>query len=1129
MKILKKLLLINWHYFTHQLIEFEQLNYMTGVNASGKSTIIDALQLVLLGDTRGNYFNKSASGKSARTLSSYLCGEISDNSEGGFKYLRNGRFTSYVVTEFYDDEKCRSLTFGGIFDVHSPNDTINRFFKYIGVIPENHFIENGIPYEIQKLREYLKTNEYRDVRFYESGVSYREDIYALLGALRQKFMDLLKKAVAFNPDNNIQKFITEFVCDSERAVDVAPMQANIRSYKNLERTAAELEKKKSALEKISACFSDYEKSCENEKTYKYLILKSEIQMLEEMLNSLIKKAEIGKEELENIKQNLEFEKENFSILSAQYSNLKTQLDSDKTEIRLKEIDKQTAELKQKIHSAKNEFDKVVAQIYSVKTLFSRSNNEFINRYNSVDLEKTDCALSVLLESVIEISEKLSNEFDFCENLSPKMIIEFTKEKFSEIILLINNLKENATLLYSRLIDETMKNDEKLRELNAEKSSLEKGKFKFPQNALDLKQAIISQIKAKTGQNAEVVLVAEAAEIKNDRWRNAIEGYLNNQKFYIIVPPEFVKLAIRVFDRIRRDRAVYDTGIVDIEKITRKNPIADQNSLATEIDTPNQYVRIYLDYLLGRVMKCDSAENIRNYPISITNEGLLYKNYVVRAINPRLWRNPAIGQNAIAIRLEEIKVEITQAKELIRIYSLLKAGVEGYKNLDNYSKNDIERYSQTAENFLRCADFQTEISELEKEKASLDTGNLNVLKEKVAMKKLEVKESDNLKAELQSELGTAKEKLRSLTEEKIPHAENELIEKRDKLADIFTEEWITDVGEPRYLFELSKRGEAKLIFDAFPRELSRAKNSITKFRESLVSQRTDYNYRFKMGYNVNEEDNSEFDDALKEINENTLPDYLTRIEDTKKKAMEEFQEDFLSKLSDNIRSVKREIKELNNAISSASFGDDTYSFKVEPNKNYERFYRMITDEMLMSGYTLMSNQFNEKYRGEINELFSVMTGEGNTSLDQSDYEKSVRLFTDYRTYLSFDIEVKNKDGEVQRLSRTIDKKSGGETQTPFYIAVLASFAQLYRMGRDKKANTARLIIFDEAFSKMDGERIEKSIMLLRKIGFQVILSTPTEKAGDIAPWVDRVLLVLRKGRVSQVTYFDKERVGELIDE
>lgn len=107
MKILKKLLLINWHYFTHELIEFEQLNYMTGVNASGKSTIIDALQLVLLGETGGNYFNKSASGKSSRTLISYLCGEIRDDDKDGFKYLRNDRFVSYIVVEFYDDEKDR--------------------------------------------------------------------------------------------------------------------------------------------------------------------------------------------------------------------------------------------------------------------------------------------------------------------------------------------------------------------------------------------------------------------------------------------------------------------------------------------------------------------------------------------------------------------------------------------------------------------------------------------------------------------------------------------------------------------------------------------------------------------------------------------------------------------------------------------------------------------------------------------------------------------------------------------------------------------------------------------------------------------------------------------------------------
>lgn len=199
MKILKKLLLINWHYFTHELVEFDQLNFMTGVNASGKSTVIDALQLVLLGETGGNYFNKSASGKSSRTLISYLCGEIRDDDKDGFKYLRNNRFISYVAVEFYDDEKDSYLSFGACFDVHSVNDFVKRFFKYKGHIPENHFMENNVPFDIPKLRAFLKNNNYKDASIYETGKHYREDIYALLGGLRSKFGDLLKKAVAFNP------------------------------------------------------------------------------------------------------------------------------------------------------------------------------------------------------------------------------------------------------------------------------------------------------------------------------------------------------------------------------------------------------------------------------------------------------------------------------------------------------------------------------------------------------------------------------------------------------------------------------------------------------------------------------------------------------------------------------------------------------------------------------------------------------------------------------------------------------------------------------------------------------------------------------------------------------------------
>ena len=102
---------------------------------------------------------------------------------------------------------------------------------------------------------------------------------------------------------------------------------------------------------------------------------------------------------------------------------------------------------------------------------------------------------------------------------------------------------------------------------------------------------------------------------------------------------------------------------------------------------------------------------------------------------------------------------------------------------------------------------------------------------------------------------------------------------------------------------------------------------------------------------------------------------------------------------------------------------------------------------------------------------------------------------------------------------IKKKSGGETQTPFYISVLASFAQLYHVYDEGEiSNTIRLIIFDEAFSKMDRERIIEAVKLSRKFHLQVILSTPPEKIGDISELVDETLLVSRDKNASHVLLY-----------
>ena len=100
--------------------------------------------------------------------------------------------------------------------------------------------------------------------------------------------------------------------------------------------------------------------------------------------------------------------------------------------------------------------------------------------------------------------------------------------------------------------------------------------------------------------------------------------------------------------------------------------------------------------MGRVMKCDTPERIRDYPVSITDEGLLYKNYVVRALNPKLWAHPAIGQNAIALRLREIASEIAAQKQRTETYIALKTGAKACREIETYSQSGLKNRRESVQ-------------------------------------------------------------------------------------------------------------------------------------------------------------------------------------------------------------------------------------------------------------------------------------------------------------------------------------------------------------------------------------------------------------------------------------------------
>lgn len=70
MKQLTRIRLINWHYFENETISLHGSTLITGENTAGKSTVLDAIQLVLTTNTRR--FNIAANEKSSRSLKGYV-------------------------------------------------------------------------------------------------------------------------------------------------------------------------------------------------------------------------------------------------------------------------------------------------------------------------------------------------------------------------------------------------------------------------------------------------------------------------------------------------------------------------------------------------------------------------------------------------------------------------------------------------------------------------------------------------------------------------------------------------------------------------------------------------------------------------------------------------------------------------------------------------------------------------------------------------------------------------------------------------------------------------------------------------------------------------------------------------
>jgi uncharacterized protein YPO0396 len=250
----------------------------------------------------------------------------------------------------------------------------------------------------------------------------------------------------------------------------------------------------------------------------------------------------------------------------------------------------------------------------------------------------------------------------------------------------------------------------------------------------------------------------------------------------------------------------------------------------------------------------------------------------------------------------------------------------------------------------------------------------------------------------------------------------------------------------------------------------------------------------------------------------LPKYEEQIAEEQQRADQQLREHVLHQLRENILMAQQELDRINDALRDLEFHHKRYRFTHKPSDKYRSYYDLILGTEMLGSEPLFESLFYQQHKDSFDDFYRQLTTPNG--------DEELERLTDYRRYLNYDIEVLHGDGQRSQLSKIIGHTSGGETQTPFYLTIAASFLQLYRIGEGpsspnggqrirQRVNrgqrpTIRLVAFDEAFSKMDQQHIGSTLDLFQKFNLQVITATPLERCEYLVPKICTSLVLTAVG-------------------